>query len=76
MAKGYDDGTEHAFADETGEGVLHAIDGPSVDGRVMRWSVDLGSADAGRALRELAERLAEIAEIRVQRIVVGVETVG
>lgn len=52
---------------------FHDVIGPSADGAVLRWLVDLGSADDRRALRALAEQLAELPGVTVERLVVGTE---
>ena len=68
----YADRSEGKFG---GDG-FHDLMGPTVDGRVVRWQSDLGSADGARALRELARRLAELPNVTVQRLVLGTEVAG
>lgn len=55
---------------------FHDLTGPTVDGRVMRWHADFGSADARHAIRSLARRLAELPGATVERLVVGTEHAG
>jgi hypothetical protein len=55
---------------------FHGLDGPSVDGPIARWHVDLGSSDGERAIRALARRLGNLTDITVKRLVLGTETVG
>lgn len=54
---------------------FHTIWGPSVDGSVLRWYVDLGSADPRRAIQGLVEKL-EASTLSVAHVIVGTETAG
>lgn len=67
---------ERGFEGQFGRAGFHSLSGPTVDGRVMRWSVDLGSADSQRALEALAHSLGRLSSPRVQRVVVGTEHVA
>ncbi|MFN8526294.1 MAG: hypothetical protein U0821_24610 [Chloroflexota bacterium] len=70
-------GLDGAFPyDEDGPSGMHQVDGPSIDGAVLRYTIDFGSADADAAIQDLAERLAECESLHALRIVVGTETVG
>ncbi|MFN8526488.1 MAG: hypothetical protein U0821_25585 [Chloroflexota bacterium] len=70
-------GLDGAFPyDEDGPSGMHQVDGPSIDGAVLRYTIDFGSADADAAIQDLAERLAECESLHALQIVVGTETVG
>jgi hypothetical protein len=68
----YEDGFEGGF----GGGGFHDIAGPTVDGRIVRWQADLGSADGEHAIKELARRLAAQREVTVRRLVLGTDGAG
>jgi hypothetical protein len=72
----YGDGFDGAFQGDYGEGGFHSLHGPSVDGAVLRWHADLGTADGLLAIRALARRLANIPTIAVRRLTLGTEEVG
>jgi hypothetical protein len=40
---------------------------------VLRWFIDPGGADEQRAFRVLAQRLAALSDVPVERLVVGTE---
>jgi hypothetical protein len=65
----YQDGFWGAFG---GRG-LHELTGPSVDGAVLRWFIDFGSADERIAVRVLAQRLAPLPGLAGARLVIGTE---
>jgi hypothetical protein len=52
---------------------LHQISGPSIDGSVMRWRIDFGSANFQVAVEALTQDLGAIPDFRVMRLIVGVE---
>jgi hypothetical protein len=68
----YEEGTDHGF----GDGHLHYLNGPSLDGAVLRWSIDFGSSDALAAVRALAQRLANLPEVSVTQLALGAEELG
>jgi len=68
----YEDGAEHGF----GDGHLHYLNGPSLDGAVLRWSIDFGSSDALAAVHALAQRLANLPEVTVTEVALGTEELG
>jgi hypothetical protein len=43
---------------------------------VLRWHVDLGTANGLLAIRALAKRLANIPTVEVRRLTLGTEEVG
>jgi hypothetical protein len=65
----YEDGAEHGF----GDGHLHYLNGPSLDGAVLRWSIDCGSSDALAAVHALAQRLANLPQVTVTEVALGTE---
>lgn len=54
---------------------LHDLGGPTVDGSVLRWRVDFGSADPEVAIDALARELGAATDLRVERLLIGVEHV-
>jgi hypothetical protein len=54
---------------------FHELRGPIVDGSILRWRIDFGSADILVALETLARELGAT-ELGMQRLVIGVEHVG
>jgi hypothetical protein len=64
------------FQGEFGGKGFHDITGPTVDGRVLRWHADLGSADVERAVHELAGRLAKLKDPTVRRLIIGTQSAG
>jgi hypothetical protein len=72
MQAWYEDGFSGAFG---GEG-LHSLGTPTLDGRVVRWKVDMGSADTEHAIRALAARLGDLTGVKVKRLVLGTESGG
>lgn len=65
-----------AYADPGAKiGIIHDMHGPTVDGVVLRWSIDFGSVNQHQSIAELAERLAALGP-EISRIFVGVEGAG
>jgi hypothetical protein len=53
---------------------FHELTGPTLDGRVMRWRIDFGSADSRRAVRWISRELTGIPGAPgIERIVIGTE---
>jgi hypothetical protein len=52
------------------------LNGPSLDGAVLRWSIDFGSSDALAAVHALAQRLANLPEVTVTEVALGTEELG
>lgn len=67
---------EAGFQGEFGGKGFHDLTGPTIDGRVVRWHADLGSADGERAVKELAGRLARVRHLTVRRLVLGTDSAG
>jgi hypothetical protein len=70
----YQEGFDGAFPSGLGQGAFHHLFGPSVEGAVLRWHVDFGSADERHALKSLRMRLADVTNVSVLRLIVGTET--
>jgi hypothetical protein len=72
----YAEGFDGAWPSGFGVGGFHSMSDPVCDDRIVRFQMDFGSADGGRALRVLARRLAALSSPEVRRIVLGTESVG
>jgi hypothetical protein len=67
---------EAGFQGEFGGKGFHDLTGPTIDGRVVRWHADLGSADGKRAIKELAGRLARVKDPAIRRLALGTDSAG
>ncbi len=69
---------EEGFAGAFGGTGFHFLSEASVDGpgRVLRWSADVGSADARRAIQTLANRLGMLDDVTVEHVIIGIEEAG
>jgi hypothetical protein len=67
---------EAGFQGDFGGTRFHDLTGPTVDGRVVGWHADLGSADGEREVKELSGRLARLKDPTVRRLVLGTESAG
>ena len=70
----YESSFQGFFASRFGIG-FHDIQGPRIDGRIMRWVIDLGIANSREALDALAVRLALLPGVEIDQLVVGTERV-
>lgn len=72
----YRNGFDGAYQIGPGSGGFHSLSRPSVDGPVLRWHVDLGTADGTKAIHDLAKRLGNVPDVTVRRLDLGTEEVG
>jgi hypothetical protein len=72
MQAWYEQGVTGGF----GGAGFHSLEGPTVDGRVVRWNADLGSADSERAIHSLATQLAVLPDVNVTQLVIGTNSTG